>query len=96
MGVSVLEHRTNEEILEDATVEQIVAVMRRGLEWFGHVIRRDEQKNQSSCRNKDRWEAPWRKTDVAMERHCQKGPESLERQSGMGQYLLPHTTVCSP
>ena len=35
MGVSPLEHRRNEEILEEAKVEQIATVMRRRrLEWF--------------------------------------------------------------
>ena len=43
MGVSLLEHRRNEEILEEANVEQIATVMRgRMLEWFGHVKGRDE------------------------------------------------------
>ena len=43
MGVSMLEHRRNEEILEEAKVEPIVMVMRRRrLEWFGHVKRRAE------------------------------------------------------
>ena len=27
---------------------------------------------------------PWRKTGVAVEGHCQKVPESLEHQGGMG------------
>ena len=46
MGVSLLEHRTNEEILEEARVELIPMVMRRRrLEWFGHVKRRDETDN---------------------------------------------------
>ena len=46
MGVSLLEHRRNEEILEEAKVEQIATVMRRRrLEWFGHVKRRDETEN---------------------------------------------------
>ena len=44
MGVSLLEHRRNEEILEEAKVEKIATVMRR-LEWFGHVKRRDETEN---------------------------------------------------
>ena len=35
MGVSLLEHRRNEEILKEARVEPIATVMRR-LEWFGH------------------------------------------------------------
>ena len=43
MGVSLLEHWRNEEILEEAKVEQIATVMRRRrLEWFGHVKRSDE------------------------------------------------------
>ena len=43
-GVSLLEHRRNEEIMEEAKVEPIAMVMRR-LEWFGHVKRRDETEN---------------------------------------------------
>ena len=46
MGVSLLEHRRNEEILEEAKVEHIATVMRwRRLEWSGHVKRRDETEN---------------------------------------------------
>ena len=46
MGVSLLEHRRNDQLLEEVKVEQIVMVMRkRGLEWFGHVKRRDETDN---------------------------------------------------
>ena len=46
IGVSLLEHRRNEEILEEAMVEAIAAVMgRRRLEWFGHVKRRGEPEN---------------------------------------------------
>ena len=46
IGVSLIEHRRNEEILEEAKVEQIATVMRRRrLDWFGHVKRRDETEN---------------------------------------------------
>ena len=46
MRVSRLEHRRNEEILEEAKVEPIAMVMKmRRLEWFGHVKRRDETEN---------------------------------------------------
>ena len=46
MGVSLLEYRRNEDILEEAKVEQIATVMRRRrLVWFGHVKRRDETEN---------------------------------------------------
>ena len=46
MGVSLSEHRRNEEILEEAKVEQIATVMRRRrLDRFGHVKRRDETEN---------------------------------------------------
>ena len=39
--VSLLEHRINGEILEEARVEPIAIVMRkRRLEWFGYVKRR--------------------------------------------------------
>ena len=44
MGVSLLEHRRNEEILEEAKLVPIAMVMRR-LEWFGHVKRRDKIAN---------------------------------------------------
>ncbi len=41
-----MEHRRNEEILEEARVVPIAMVMRRRrLEWFGHVKRRDETEN---------------------------------------------------
>ena len=46
MVVSLLEHRRNEEILEEAKVEPISMVMRRRrLEWFGHVKRGDATEN---------------------------------------------------
>ena len=45
MGVSLLEHRRNEEV----RMEQIVTVMRgRRREWFGHVKRRDEKEQLST------------------------------------------------
>ena len=61
MGVGLLEHRRNEEILEEVKVEQIATVMRkRRLEWFGHVKRRDKTENSRAelCRNEDGGEAP--------------------------------------
>ena len=89
--MSLLEHRRNEEILEEAKVEAIAAVMRRRrLERFGHVKRRGETENIRAVeemkmegkrprgRPKLRWKQAW------MERYCQKGPESLENQGGMG------------
>ena len=46
MGLSLLEHRINEEILEETKVEAIATAMRRRrLEWFGHVKRRGETEN---------------------------------------------------
>ena len=46
IGVSLLEHRRNEEILEEAKVKPIAMVMRtRRLEWSRHVKRRDETEN---------------------------------------------------
>ena len=46
MGVSLLEHRRNEGILEEAKVEQIAMLMRRRLlESFGHNKGRDETEN---------------------------------------------------
>ena len=61
MGVSLLEHRRNDGILEEAKVEPIATVMIwRRVEWFGHVKTRDETENilDSSCRNEDGGEAP--------------------------------------
>ena len=46
MGASLLDHRRNEDILEEARVVPIAMVMRRRRrEWFGHVKRRDETEN---------------------------------------------------
>ena len=46
MGVSLLEHRRNKAILEEAKVESISMVMRRRrVEWFEHVKRRNETEN---------------------------------------------------
>ena len=46
MGVSLLEHRRNEEILEEVKVEAIATVMRRRrLKWVGYVKRRVETEN---------------------------------------------------
>ena len=46
MGVTLLEHRRNEDILEEANVDGYETVMRRRrLEWFGHVKRRGETEN---------------------------------------------------
>ena len=47
MGVvNLLEHRRNEEILEEARVVPTAMVARRRrLEWFGHVKRREETEN---------------------------------------------------
>ena len=44
--LSLLEHRRNDEILEEAKVATIASVMRRRrLEWVGHVKRRGETEN---------------------------------------------------
>ena len=42
--MNLLEHRRNEEILEETRLEPIALAIRR-LEWFGHVKRRDETEN---------------------------------------------------
>ena len=45
-GVSLLEYRGNEEILDEAKMDAIATVMRRRrLEWFGHVKRRGGTEN---------------------------------------------------
>ena len=44
--MNLLEHRRNDEILEEANVEPIATVMRRRrMKWFGHFKRRDETEN---------------------------------------------------
>ena len=48
MGVSILVHRRDEEILEKAMVEPIAMVRGRRLEWFGQVNTRDETENISA------------------------------------------------
>ena len=64
MGLSLLEHRRNEEILEEAKVEPIATVMRRRrLERFGHVKRRDETENI--------------RTEMKMEGKCPRGRPKL-------------------
>ena len=42
-------------------------------------------KTEQNFQVENRKEVPYRTTEVAMERHCQKGPESLEHQGGMGK-----------
>ena len=64
-----MEHWRNEEILEEAGEELIAMVMRRRrLEWFGHVKRRDETENTRAVVEMK----IERKTEVAVERQCQK------------------------
>ena len=61
MGVSLLEHRRNDDILEEAKVEPIAMVMRRRrLERFEHVKRRYETENIGAVveMNADGGEAP--------------------------------------
>ena len=87
MGVSLLEHRRNAEILEEAKVEHIATVIRRRrLEWFGHIKRRDETENiravvemkMEGKRLRGRPKLKWKDA-------CgQKGTESLEHRGGMG------------
>ena len=67
MGVSLLEHRKNEEILEEANVEQIAMVMRkRRLEWSEHIKRRDETENIRAVI-----------VDMKMEGNCPRGKAKL-------------------
>ena len=47
LGVNLLDHRRNEEILEEARVVLIAMIMRRRrLEWFSHV--KEEMKQKTS------------------------------------------------
>ena len=47
-------------------------------------MKRRNRTQQGSCGNEDRGEAPWRKTEMVVERPCGKGPESLKDLGGMG------------
>ena len=85
MGVSLLEHQRNEDILKEAKVELIPIVMRRRrLEWFRHVKRRYKTENiravaelkMEGKRPRGRPKLRWKD---------QEGPESLEHRRGMGQ-----------
>ena len=80
--MSLLEHRRNEEILEEARVEPIAMVMRR-MDWFGHVKRRYETENIIEVMEMEGKRPRGRPDKFAMERHCQKGPENLEYQGGI-------------
>ena len=60
---------------------------RRGLEWFGLVKRREETENiravaEMKCLS-------YRKTKVAVERHCQK-PETSGRNGSLTDKDNPH------
>ena len=68
MGVSLEEHRRNEDITEEAKIMPIKDVMRKKrLQWFGHVCRREEDEdikrvsemvmegNRGRGRPKQRW-----------------------------------------
>ena len=56
MGVNLLEHRRNEEILEEAMVEPIAMVMRvRRLEWFGLGKIRERKQEILEQLPKSRW-----------------------------------------
>ena len=83
IGVSLVKHRRNEEILEEANVEPIAMVMRRRrLEWFGHVKRRDKTENIRAVVEKKMDGERQRKAEVEVNRFCQEEPESLEHQIG--------------
>ena len=45
MGVSIREHRRNEEILEEAKMEPIVIAIERKWQWFWHMKIRKEIEN---------------------------------------------------
>ena len=46
LGISLEEHRRNEDILQEAKVVPIKDLMRRKrMQWFGHVQRRDSQED---------------------------------------------------
>ena len=86
MRVSLLEHRRNEESFEEAKVEPIATVMRRGrMEWFGQVKGRDETENiRAVAEMKMEGKRPRGRPTFVVERYGQKGPESVENHGGMG------------
>ena len=71
-GVSLLEKRRHEDILEKETVEHIaIAVKKRMLRRFGHGKRRDGAENISTVAEMTMDGAPYGKTQVEMEGHSQ-------------------------
>ena len=78
MGVSLLEHRRNE---EEANVEPIAMVMIwRRLEWCGHVKRRDETKNIRAV------------VEMKMEGKCPRGRPKLRWKDTVRRDLKPGTS----
>ena len=52
MDVSLLEHRRNEEIIEEANMGRIkMAIRRRRREWFGHINLIDELEDTRTVAN---------------------------------------------
>ena len=86
-GVSQLEHRRNEAILEEANVEPIAMVTRmRRLEWFGHVKRGDETENiRAVVEMKMEGKRPRGRPKLRL-KYTVGGSqdESMEHQGGMG------------
>ena len=58
MGVSLSDHRRNEEILEEAKVEQIARYEKEKAGVVRPRQKKRRNRDQSSCRNEDGGEAP--------------------------------------
>ena len=76
-GVSLLDHRRNYEILEEANVVPIAMVTRRRRwEWLGHAERRDESETIRAVAEM-KMEGKRPRGRPKLEIHCQKGPETV-------------------
>ena len=90
MGISLEEHRRNEEITSEARIMPIRDVMRkRRLEWFGHVCRREEDQDVrrvfemkiDGSRGRGRPKQRWYDTVKADLRELNLGREDTENRA---------------
>jgi len=43
LGITLEEHKTNENIRQEAKVMNVLELMRRRLQWFGHICKREKE-----------------------------------------------------
>ena len=98
MGVSLLEQRRNEEILEEAKVEPMTLVTRRRrIEWFGHMKRNQATENMRAVADGESSleEGP---AQVEMDGLCYEERESIEGERGIAdwQVKMESATLATP